>query len=400
MRPFGAEGRICIDITDPVTGKIKNRVKGKNTILLDSFFSGLNCNWIAAISDVYLVLTDSVAVIDPYMPYVLGQVLGYGVPSQSGSGSYRGAYNVANQILAARTDLGVSWKFQYDFTVAQANGNIGTIGLTHQFTGASKTKFDCIKRPSDTYQSYYSYTSDGRYTYACSLAGVVSIYDHYLDTVRTVNVSAIVGSSSSENKTVGFAQATGKYYIHVYNSSTPANRKMYVFADDTFSSAEATYSFSNSSISTITPMYIYGNEAFWLSGSTIKYADFVNDIAPTTQTITSSCNISGSTDYSFAIGSVCNDKYIFIVGHYQSYSYKPGIVYDMSTRSLIGYTVCPGGSQTSPAVMHQLSDVLPCVSNVSAMYNNGAIAIKKLDEVVEKTSSNGLTATYEIEVYW
>lgn len=52
---------------------------------------------------VHFCLNDSSAALDTAMPYLLGQTIGYGRPSLATSGTFRGAYNSANQVLAAMT---------------------------------------------------------------------------------------------------------------------------------------------------------------------------------------------------------------------------------------------------------------------------------------------------------
>ena len=73
--------------------------------------------------------------INTKYPYLFGQTVGYGKPSTAGTGLYRGAYNAANQVLRELSLDSVRWKFQYDFTTAQANDvPINVVGLTNQYT--------------------------------------------------------------------------------------------------------------------------------------------------------------------------------------------------------------------------------------------------------------------------
>ena len=132
--PAIAKGHPCIELKDPLTGKIKERIEGDNHVFTDALFSG----WWSAVSSAFMVLSDDDTPVDNNFPYMLGNVVGYGVPSQSGSGTYCGAYNSTNQILASMTPDKISWKFQYDFTTAQANGTIKSIGLTRQYQCYSK----------------------------------------------------------------------------------------------------------------------------------------------------------------------------------------------------------------------------------------------------------------------
>lgn len=407
--PCHAEGHYCIDLTDPITGKVKERIAGKNHIFEQSIFSQDNSGstWQAAISSVYLEMTDSTLDIDPDMPFVFGQTVGYGKPSTAGTGKYRGAYNATNQKLAETTPSSVRWKFQYDFTTAQANGTIGTIGLTHQHGPFPKYPLQGYVPPAFS-SSYASNTCDGRYSYSCSTAGVITKYDNYLGSSTTINVSSTVGTSS-DSKTVGYASATGYYYIYVY-SSTAANRRMYVFTDNTFSTHTTTYSPSKVAVSSIYPMYIYGNYAFWLYSNCVYIADFVNNTEYTTTTVSTYSNMSateGVNDYSYHIfdsGSMAKDKYIITWSTTSNDNYT-GMIYDMSAQILVGYITNMSVGSSCPVVQYPINTTsfLPVYANSGygpSMFHNCAIAAKKLDTPITKTSAKGLTVTYEVEVFW
>lgn len=398
MKPCAAEGRYCIDLTDPVTGKVTERIAGKNHVFEESLFS----SWPSSVSTVCLALNDSTTEIDSNMPFLFGQNVGYGLPSTSGTGNYRGAFNSANQVLAKMTPDSVRWKFQYDFTTAQANGTIGTIGLTYQYLRDSKSPMKGFY-PQAVSTGYSTYTSDGRYSYNCTTAGIITRYDNYMGLYTLFDVSAIVGTNSATAKAVGYASATGLYYIYAYNS-TASLRKMYVFTDNTFTTLSATYSPSNVAPSTGLPMYVYGNYAFWTSNNIIYVADFVNNTAYTTTTVTSYSRISAienSTYYdyprTFHYGSMAYGKYIICYDSYDNY--KSGIIYDMSSQSVIGHLTNPGTPSYATIAYPHTSSFLPVTASQPCKHNC-AIAAKKLDNSVTKTSANGMTVTYELEVFW
>ena len=76
-RPFQAEGRIRLDLTDPVTGKVKERVEGKNHVFKESLLSAWNSvNWWEDVSAMWLCLNDSSDSIATDFPYLLGQTVG------------------------------------------------------------------------------------------------------------------------------------------------------------------------------------------------------------------------------------------------------------------------------------------------------------------------------------
>lgn len=404
VRPHHAEGRFCIDLTDPLTGKVKSRTTGKNHVFTDSLFSNKSnvYNWTSVVSTAFLELTNSTIAVDADLPFILGQTVGYGKPTTGSTGLYRGAYNSANQVLAAMTPDSVRWKFQYDFTTAQANGVIGTIGLTHQHTSGQKV---CLAGYSVSATTLYgTFTSDGRYSYLCSTAGVITKYDNYVGSSTTIDVSATVGTNTSNYKTAGYNASNGTYYIYVY-SSTAASRKMYVFTDSTFSTLSATYSPTNVAMSySQVPMYIYGDYAFWPYNGNIYIADFVNNVAYTTTTVNtySYMSYTEGVQYSYYIfqnGSMAYGKYLITYSCLNNYA-STGIVFDMESQSVVGY-ITNNELNGYPTIKHPVtSNLIPCQACSGALFHNCAIAAKKLDSTVTKTSANGLTATYELEVFW
>ena len=44
MKPISAEGKICIDLTDPITGKVKERIDAKNHIFPNALYFGWYSN--------------------------------------------------------------------------------------------------------------------------------------------------------------------------------------------------------------------------------------------------------------------------------------------------------------------------------------------------------------------
>lgn len=395
LHPTHAEGHFCIELKDHDTGKIKEKVQGQNHVFPDALFSSTTSGtWRNAVNNVYMILSDDDTAVDNNFPYMLGNVVGYGVPSAGSSGNYRGAYNTVNQILASVTPDMCRWKFQYDFTTAQANGTIKSIGLTNQYFTPSIYPLSAYQLP-DSGTSYSYLTCDGRYTYSCSTAGIITKHDLYMNTSVTIDVSATVGTSTDIYKDVGYASDTGKCYILTY-SSTASGRKMYVFSDNTFSTLEATYSASNIAFGTSNfPIYIYGNYVFCVANTQIYYADFVNNTAYTSV----SCSI-GNVISSYSIGYLYTSSYVF--GKYifcGNVGYAM-CIFDMSLQRFVGRGTFPANSGSNyPLYKYPLTDIaLSCTGTYC--YQNAAIAKQVLSTPVTKTSSYGMTATYELEVDW
>lgn len=409
--PSSAQGKFRIDLTDPLTGKVKERVEEKNHVFIDSLFSTAGFpgssspvrSWYDLLSTVYMTLTTNQSDLDLELPYVPGNVLGYGIPSMGSSGTLRGAYNVVNQVLGDCTPESARFKYQFDFTTAQANGTIGTIGLTDQYATGAKSysqDFRPVGAWSDSTKSCL--TCDGRYSYAVSTAGVITIYDNYLYTSSTVDVSAIVGTLAATTKRIAFAPATGRYYIVCYNS-TASLRNVYEFSDKSFTTLLNTYAVTNLNVNS-TANYVYGNYLFALGTTNITPFDFVNNVIVSPITLVAPTSIT-TTNINMMLGSTAHGKYIFCIA---TYSLQWGGVFDMSTQSFVapimsgvpsagGY----GVTMIHPAISgHAPVSTFTHPTTYKTLFHNSAVAAKKLDTPVTKTSANGMTVTYELEVFW
>ncbi|MEG1491964.1 MAG: hypothetical protein RR394_06905 [Oscillospiraceae bacterium] len=406
--PKDARGHICIDLTDPISGRVEKRVEGENHVFKDFIFAQ-ECNnyslstWVDTLSNIgtYLVLTDSSAAISDAMPFILGNVIGYGVPNQGSSGTYCGAYNSANQVLAAVNGNSVRWKFQYDFTTAQANGTINTIGLTSQYY--TYGRIPAMSYPyTQNVKGNSSATCDGRYVYYISTEGVITKADNLSSAYTTIDVSAVVGTTGADTKYIAFDVSTGCYYVYVHNASTAANRKLYKFSDATFGTLLTAYSVSNLiPPNTTNCVYIYGDTLFGFSYNTIYKADFANNTNYITQTITTK-SIFSKNEYKLQSNTVpISSQYLLCWGEYNN---SNGLIYDLRTQSVIGFVITPWCYSTLPrgtAILPKTN--LPCLVseyNKMKLISSAAIAAKKLDTPVVKTTANGMTVTYELEVFY
>jgi hypothetical protein len=407
LKPAGAEGRVCIDLKDPDTMKVKERIQGKNHVFEESLMSGPSFDWVSAVNIAYLCLNNTNISIDPHIPYLFGQTVGYGMPSQSGSGEYRGAYNQANQILAQMSLDSVFWRFQYDFTTAQANGTpINIVGLTHQYgTSSSYHAKRMLTGYTVTSNSGYRQTNDGRYVYSCSTAGVVTKTDLYTDTIQTIDISNDIGNNTSDYKTIGYSPKNGRYYVHVY-SSTANRRKFYEYSDSTFNSLLNVYDISNISINSDGfPLYIYNNKAFILTGysNAVIGFDFVNNEAQYTieiPEIQSNAITASSYRKIQARDAPCplSSRYIKFGG--VNTSYLKAIIFDLLTEEVVGFLVNPNSNQDTALYIYPFSTEKIMCSSYGANGCNTAIAAYQLDTSFTKTSANAMTVTYELEVFW
>lgn len=415
-KDFDAVGKVCIDLIDPITSKVKHRVDGKNQVFVDSVVhSG---SWPTKVSSALMVLNDSDYPTDANLPFVAGVTLGYGKPSTAGTGLYRGAYNAANQILANVTPEKIAWKFQYDFLTTQANGIIKNAGLTNQYLDSSFGGFTW-RQPLTRYKTTGNITgtnlgtNDGRYMYSITAAGVITKTDLWSNTSTTIDKSAVVGNTAGEYKMVGVNPVTRRYYVMVY-SGTAANRRMYEFSDNTFGTLLNTYSPTNNTLgnsSVAIPVYVYGGVAYYYANGAISKVDFVNNTAPVAVPYSTTHNVipategqSTNTNTYFADSTMAYDKYVIHSGG-SSDPYAVCNILDITTGTVVaqqevkaGFSVLP---RYSPSALYPYTiNKLPCLMANGDFYTNAALTSFVLPEAVEKTSSYALKATYELELYW
>lgn len=415
---FEAIGKVRIDLTDPLTGKVKERIEGKNHVFNDMITSGEFYSNGAyypvlsqsnGISTAMMVLNDDGATIDPKLALVRGQTIGYGVPGAGSSGAFKGSANMANQILAEIIGTEKArWKFQYEFLPSQANGIIKNVGLTQQYTSKVFMQKYGINKTEAFNSGAPSYLNDARFAYTISSAGVVTKYDKILKTQITIDLSAIVGAVSTEYKSVGYAPRTGKYYVWRY-SSTTGNRKMYVFTDNTFSNLESTLSSSNITIGSdgaARPFFVYGDFMYYTHANNfLRKANFVantNYVDINFGTTPSNCFSNPTTITNVTGGSIATNEGIYFCDFTASYR---NVLFSPDTDKIVAYFYGGGTSSIQTPMLHPLTEAnIICGFSNAGNYGFGlcnighAYTTYLLPSPVTKTSANGMTATYELEV--
>lgn len=148
---FLAEGRCCIQYTDPVTGKVLEEIKGKNHVFGDQF---IGLTDFAAPLNADLLLCTGGTPIDQDIPIVPGYPIGYGRVETDGAGLFRGAYRVADSYVYKASRTKINNKYVYDFLPTQALGDVRFVGLTGAvaanaaFSGAHATAKASWKHPA------------------------------------------------------------------------------------------------------------------------------------------------------------------------------------------------------------------------------------------------------------
>ena len=298
-RPLEAEGRVRIDLTDPLTGRVVDSREGKNHV----FTQFLERSQLTSLNSIKTVLTDFTGTLDTTVPFLPGNIIGWGTPSTGSSGNYQGAYNSAGQVIFQYkpTSNSVYWKMVYEFTTSQANGTIGCIGLTHQFNGSTsfyngKISLENYAVGNDSYEN----TNDATYGYVVSTAGVITKQNNITFDHTTIDVSATVGTNENYPKCVCYDSKNGKYGVLVANSSSSykANNKLYILSDNSFSTLETVYSVSNCPIDASCPAYIYNSNLFLVSSNSVYVFDYTTNTLVTTimETASEGKNINSSVN--------------------------------------------------------------------------------------------------------
>ena len=254
-------------------------------------------------------------------------------------------------------------------------------------------------------------TGDGRFRYSIvHSTGVITKYDMYTGLVTTINVSALVGTTAAEQKSIGYAPVTGKYYIFKY-SSTPANRRMFVFSDSSFSTLETTYEPTNMAVSIDNyPFYVYGDVMYHLAtgASTIYLADFVANTASVTRTINYTPHtLFPTTTVHPAYSAFATSEGIWL-GAGSLYPSYVGLLYDpVADKTLFAHYSGPGSyNHAYPGFLFPNKTAKLWGSYLAStylyqfIYGGCALTAHVLDTPIEKTAANGMTVTYAFDVYW
>ena len=131
------KGNVCIEYIDPLTDKVKERIKGENHIFEDSF----KCNfWHQILTqsrlDQFFVTDDNTYPSDSF-PYLRGNIIGWGRPDAALPGGGRRGRFLPNESIRFGEDIGggMGRKFRYTYLFGSdaLNEGIGSFGFTSQY---------------------------------------------------------------------------------------------------------------------------------------------------------------------------------------------------------------------------------------------------------------------------
>lgn len=151
-RVVQAKGRCRIDYTDPVTGKVLERIEGDNHVFTGQFCSA---SFQSSAFRSHLLLTDGAAALDTDLPWIPGWPVGYGLIGAEASGIYRGAYRSTASSPEVVTKSGVKGTYVYDFLPTQIPGPIGYIGLSGNYGVYAATAPFRYKWPVQSFSGIY-----------------------------------------------------------------------------------------------------------------------------------------------------------------------------------------------------------------------------------------------------
>jgi hypothetical protein len=150
----GAElhGHCRIDYTDPVTGKVLERIEGDNHVFMDQFMAqSFQSNALSSA----LLITNGEKELDTDLPYLPGVPIGYGTPSTEATGIYQGSFRSVDSYRNRITQQGITNLYVYDFLTTQIPDTIRYVGLTAAGqTGVNTTPFT-YRWPRDSCSGIY-----------------------------------------------------------------------------------------------------------------------------------------------------------------------------------------------------------------------------------------------------
>lgn len=137
--PLDIQGHCRVDYTDPITGKVLERIEGKNHVFVDQF---LQTDFQGAALYSNLVVSSGNQTLDTDLPWIPGKPVGYGSTSTAATGIFQGAYRGADSYINRLTQNGVESLYVYDFLSTQIPDTINFVGLTAQnHVGVGTTPF-------------------------------------------------------------------------------------------------------------------------------------------------------------------------------------------------------------------------------------------------------------------
>lgn len=397
-------GNVTIDYTDPVTGRVKERIQDHNHEFIDQFASLAWDTILSLTTAETLFMTDDNTPPDDNFQYLRGNIVGWGMNGADASGTYRGKYvadkSFNRQPFASDEGYGYRWKYVYDFTPSQVPGKIGSIGITAQymnFSSANNPVYPVKRFRYTTEANYYIYK--GQWGYRIDNTGIITVYNPLSNEKYTVDVSAVTGTAHT--LCLGFNYSNGKAYILAYHS-TAANRRMYEFLDEEFSVLLNTYSPSSIAAypSTTKVFAVYDNYYYYWNSGWYR-GDFAENVNAVLQPVPVCPYIASAA--TGQVGSIAgHDDYIYVFNNGNSTSYRHLIWDAKENRSVASINA----ATTSSAYQQQCPEDPTTANRLYLlsyyggyfMYKNALTCYVLPDDAPERPENSGVQITYLVDV--
>lgn len=450
-----AIGKVCVELKNPETGEVVKKVEGHNHIWTDNLFT---TDWYTWLQHSTLCLTNYTDELDTSLPFIPGNLIGYGYYGCTGSGNLRGVYNSTNSFIRKQSETGKTSKFSYDFTTNQANGTINYIGFSEQFekivnyqTSASDDRYNRYKfSPKKIYGNNNSNghmqpyivqdPNDVKYIYIPIISSYSDIVGANSFVVAKMNLlSGEIDNLFYPPKKYNNTSHNQRIIIDNNNYYWLCDNKLYKYSNSNFETLEKEYTIpfidemdSNSPSAkrtTIIDDILYTYQPIEQNSSTAKWFSVdlnAEELELNPFTLEATFEDSGYfntptfSNNAYAIGHIVdipNSKYKTVSFTDETYTYKACII-DFSNKKIIGflnpnYYLSYYGSNSqipffrlpinSDQGIWKTKDYF--ISNDSTIstesfYNVGAISAFKLPKPITKTNEYAMTVTYEIEVKW
>ena len=319
-------GYACVDYKDPVTGKIKEQVKGRNHVFINSF----KCDfWDRVLSPVGVpsfFITDDNAPACDGIPYLRGNIIGFGNNSNLNMPAalirnYVGTLAGGSIPWGESVNNGQMMRFRYvyDFRDDQLLEGIGSFGFTPQYFHRlfilngmhhllkplrERQLVDLGGNMPSAHIQQNVFKMQKNYRASQASGARVHVRDMYSNTPGAqadINVSPHLAHYQPGHVAVGIAFDSSKAYL-LNLSDISSNRVLLEFEDDTFSNLLKTYrlplvdpqngAYDENSV--LRAFAVSGNTAYAFNDQDMIYIDDFTDSAAEWKTVKANrCPLDG-----------------------------------------------------------------------------------------------------------
>ncbi|GHU53439.1 hypothetical protein FACS1894132_05600 [Clostridia bacterium] len=394
-------GKVQIDYTDEITGKVKERICGNNHVFLDSFNTSAWWDRLSGTTYDTFFLTDDDTSPDDNFQYLRGNIIGWGRVGNEASGAYRGKFLASESIIDGDINNGVGrrWKYTYTFTGDQVLQPIKSLGLSMQYSSEIDVPVRRWKYPTNL----NTYTSmRNNLLYYCA-NGIITVFNPFTGTSTTIDVTNVVGNAQG-NMCVGFADDSTKAYVFRVGSAV-GNRAIYEFLDETFIVQGNVYSCSNWTTHPDSRGFVvHGNKAwFYASGwyKSVLGGNVNPTISPIPASVYSNARLATSDGHIFAKNGYAFKRYS------QNVATNELPVWDLENDKIAAFINTRGNTSTNYQGCSVFAPSAPSGHSVllSAWENNATFNMKQAftcyvlpNDAPERPDGAGIKISYQIDV--